>query len=370
VIQRNPMICFNTIFGQTEPESPYLWNNGKKSRPLTDEMGITHQGRSETVERALSDFGSEESSEQAAERFEEHYRYDCSGSTVSRVRKQIAEEAQEYVEKKLSDAGNNYGETDNDVEKILTEPDGCELRTGILKPLPDSEQTTPVHGNPKREKAINRREVRIGTARPSDAVSEIYAGKMGSYPEVVGQLFNASVLIGMTPATQIIGIADGGIGLKEESENQFPGMQFISDITHLKDHLYDTAEASGISEKNRKEWVTLRLEAISNGEAERIKTEFEEQYKKCGNKRLKRLIGYLERFDHCVGYKTFRADGYPVGSGEVESAHKSVPQKRLKLPGACRHPDSVNPMSALRVLRANGWWNDFRKKRTEIKIAA
>ena len=373
MIQRKPVICFNTIFGQIEPESPYLWDKGKVSKPLTDEMKITHQGRSEAVNRAMIDFGSEESFGRAARRFEEHYRYDCSFSTVLRVTKQAAEEAAEYVENKLSEAGNQYGDIpkDNRVqEKILIELDGCELRTAVLKPVEKSGQTTPVHNNPKKGKIIKWREVRIGLSRPSDAVSEIYIGKTDSYPEVVRQLSDASVLIGMSPETQVIGIGDGGMGLKEELENQFPDLLFISDKTHLKDHLYDTAEKLGICEKERTVWVNTRSEAISNGETERIKAEFREQYKSCPDPRLKRLIGYIERFGNCMNYNTFKADGYPVGSGEVESAHKSVPQKRLKLPGACRHPDPINPMLALRVLRANGWWDDFRKKRTQLKKAA
>ncbi len=50
-----------------------------------------------------------------------------------------------------------------------------------------------------------------------------------------------------------------------------------------------------------------------------------------------------------------------MASGEVESAHRVIPHKRLKLPGAWWHPGNVNPMLALRVLRANEWWADFWK---------
>jgi hypothetical protein len=31
----------------------------------------------------------------------------------------------------------------------------------------------------------------------------------------------------------------------------------------------------------------------------------------------------------------------------------------MKIPGAIWHPDTVNPMPALRVIRANDWWDDF-----------
>ena len=50
---------------------------------------------------------------------------------------------------------------------------------------------------------------------------------------------------------------------------------------------------------------------------------------------------------------------YPKVSGEIESAHRYIPQKRLKIPGATWHPDNINPMLALRIIRANNWWHDF-----------
>jgi hypothetical protein len=81
-------------------------------------------------------------------------------------------------------------------------------------------------------------------------------------------------------------------------------------------------------------------------------------------------MGYLQRFGDAVCYDAFRRAGYPVGSGEIESAHKSLPQQRLKLPGACWHPDSLHPMMALRVVRANGWWDDFWEDRTTQLLAA
>lgn len=215
-------------------------------------MGITHQGRSEAVNRALSDFGIEESFARAAERFEEHYKYNLHPSTVSRVTKQVAGEAFGYVGRKLSEADKEYENIKKDgrtAEKILVELDGCEIRTAVLKVAEDSEETTPVYNNPKKEKIINWRDVRIGLTRPLDSVSKIYVGRKDSYPEVVSDLFSASVLSGMSSETKVIGVADGGIGLKEELENQFPNMQSVLDKTHLKDHLYDTAEKLGICKK-------------------------------------------------------------------------------------------------------------------------
>ncbi len=39
-----------------------------------------------------------------------------------------------------------------------------------------------------------------------------------------------------------------------------------------------------------------------------------------------------------MSYEKFLAQGLRIGSGEVESAHRYIPQKRLKISGATWHP--------------------------------
>lgn len=356
------------IFGKIEIDSPYLWMNGHTSKPLIDQMQLTHQGRSDAVSRALVDFGIEESFGQAANRFEEHYKYEISPSTVSRETHMIAEASYEYVTQKLSIADKTRTRS---TDVMLIELDGCEIRTAVSEVVENSSEKTAVYANPKKKKRINWRDVRMGFARPLGAVSKIYIGKKDTYPEVVSDLYNASLLSGMVPGkTKVVGVADGGIGLKEELERQFPDMQFILDKIHLKDHLFDTAEALGVIKKDRGEWVYSRLEKISRGEVDQVKENFEKEYEKNPDDRLRRLIGYITRFYDSLNYGEFKAKGYPIGSGEIESTHRSIPQKRLKLPGASWHPSSINPMLSLRILRANDWWEDFWKERTARRMAA
>jgi hypothetical protein len=51
--------------------------------------------------------------------------------------------------------------------------------------------------------------------------------------------------------------------------------------------------------------------------------------------------------------------GLPIGSGEIESAHRYIIQQRLKLPGAWWTPDNVDSMLALRIIRANNKWDEY-----------
>jgi len=49
---------------------------------------------------------------------------------------------------------------------------------------------------------------------------------------------------------------------------------------------------------------------------------------------------------------------------------KSIPQKRLKIPGAGWKEESINPMLSLRIVRADDWWEDFWYQRTQALMAA
>jgi hypothetical protein len=366
-IHKHPTIEFNTIFGKIEIRSPYYWGSGKGFKPLIHEMNITHQGRSETVKRALSDFGIEFSFAAATKQFSEHYHYDISTSAASRTTKAIANEAMDYIEEKIADPQTENKDT---VKKLLVELDGCEIRTAELQINENTDEKTPVYHNPKKEKVINWRDVRLGFVRPLDSDSKIFVGKMDSYPEIVGDLHNAAKWIGMTSETETIGVADGGIGLSEEMKRQFPQMQFVLDKSHLKAHFYETAEKIGIPAKKQRGWVNGQIASISDGKVFEILEELKSKQDKNPNDRLLRLIGYVKRFCDSVNYNEYKEKGYPIGSGEIESAHKSVPQKRLKIPGATWHPSSIDPILALRVLRADDWWEDFWTQRNQRLLAA
>jgi len=345
-----------------ELSSPYLWKSGEGSKPLVDALGITHNGRTETVNRALTDFGIEDSFARASKRFEEHYGFRLSASTVDRVTKASALQAEAYLEQKLGEGKDwceQVPEPKGLSEPMLIELDGCEIRTGVFAPT----EKDPQDEQPKRTKIIRWREVRVGLARPMSSESKLYVAQMEKYPEVVSQLFSVATMLGMAEETDVVAVADGGPGLREELDSQFSNMQFILDKPHLKKHLYETAVALGFNEEEQRQWVYSKLDKISEGHVQEILEEFETQNTTEPNDRLRRFISYLLRFEDAVDYDYFKELGYPIGSGEVESAHRSIPQKRLKIPGASWHPDSINPLLALRVVRADDWWCDYWTQR-------
>lgn len=362
-IHRCKRIKYSSLFGVVEILSPYLWNKstGRSARPVKEQLGIEHGDRSVAVQRALTDFGAEESFGQAAKRFEEHYGWEINRATVRREVEKTALKAQKFVEVQLFIARLRSLKsltTKPNIEQLLVELDGCHVRTGILLPVEKAE-VTKKRRLLKRKRESDCKEVRVGLARPvSDKEKRTYVAQMSKYPEVVGQLVSAGFNQGMSKQTQVYAVADGGNGLREALKMQFPNLTFILDRPHLKQHLYEGAEAIGLTSSERHKWVSDNLHKIDFGEVRQVIKTLK-GYRGQGQERVTNLFQYLKRFRDAVDYDKFRAMGLPIGSGEVESAHRYIPQKRLKIPGATWHPDTINPMLALRIIRANGWWEDF-----------
>lgn len=68
-------------------------------------------------------------------------------------------------------------------------------------------------------------------------------------------------------------------------------------------------------------------------------------------------IRYLEKRLSMIDYPHFRRQQIPMGSGNVESGHKVVMQRRMKQAGMRWAEESLNPMLALRVALCNHTWH-------------
>ncbi len=386
-VHRRPRVKYLVLFGPIEVESPYLWNRDKKqgTRPVKNQLGITHGGRSLALEKALIDLGICQSYSQAAEQFKQHYGWSIDRSRIRRSVVKIAPQAQEYVSQRLKSSRKEYNislDVRPGADNILVELDGCHIRTGIFQSA-QTQQLTKKRQLPKKKRTIEWREVRVGLARPlENKEKRTFVALMSKYPEVVNLLVSAAIDQGMSRRSNIYAVADGGNGLYSELQSQFKNLQFILDRCHLKQHLYETAEALGLERNKKHNWVNklvqAKLKLIDGGKVQQLLLNLRTYLGRGsanitskGSARLSRLCNYLQRFSDCVDYNRFIELGLPIGSGEIESAHRYIPQKRLKIPGATWHPDNINSMLGLLILQANNWWEDFWQQFTErAKIPA
>ena len=232
------------------------------SRPVKNKLGITHGGRSLGLEQALVDLGIRQSYPQAAKQFEQHYGWNIDRHRVRRAVVKIAPQAQEYVDQRLERSRDEYNKT-LDVrpgeKQILVELDGCHIPTGIFQSA-QTQQLTKKRQLPKKERTREWREIRVGLARPLENKEQrTFVALMSKYPEVVRLLVSAAIDQGMSLRSDVYAVGDGENGLCSELQSQFKNLQFILDRCHLKQHLYETAEALGLSENKKHNLVLPAL---------------------------------------------------------------------------------------------------------------
>lgn len=135
---------------------------------------------------------------------------------------------------------------------------------------------------------------------------------------------------------------------------------YLVDFYHLCEYLEDAAAAcSGKSEK--KTWVERQKVFLKEGQVEEVtealKPHLEPEETEDQNAPVRRCLRYLRNRPGQFDYPAAQARDLPIGSGEIESAHRYVIQERLKIAGAWWTSENARAMLALRVDRADGCWN-------------
>lgn len=74
---------------------------------------------------------------------------------------------------------------------------------------------------------------------------------------------------------------------------------------------------------------------------------------------------YLSLRREQLDYQSALVRDLPIGSGEIESAHRYIVQQRLKRPGAWWRAANAEHMLALRLNRANRQWGAYWAKNLE-----
>lgn len=352
-----------TVFGPVAVQSPRMrTKRGRRRtcRPVAAMLGLKGKGRTPAVERALVDFGAESSFAKSSKRFEEHYGFEIGRTSVLRIVHEHAANAQKFVAGKLAAAEAEFDKPLAErpgVPTLFGGVDGHMLRTGTLQPTNDG-RTTEVRKLAKRSRETKWRDVRVGVVRPAGQVDPTYVAAMDSYPVVCKQLFGAACARGLSDASVFVCTADGGNGLRDEVQTQFTRCKFILDKMHVVEHCGKVADTIGKVGDDKRAWIQQHMRTISAGRVGAVVAELR-KHKGAGCEDVRQLANYLDKFKACVDYDAYEKKGWPIGSGQTESAHRTVSQERMKLPGAWWSPESINPMMALRVLRENNWWPEY-----------
>ena len=136
------------------------------------------------------------------------------------------------------------------------------------------------------------------------------------------------------------------------------GLEYLIDFYHVCEYLAAASEAIAPDPGARSAFIETQREALKGGRLDAV---------------LRALVGhceppevddehapvrtchrYLGARANQLNYRHALAEGLPIGSGEIESAHRYVAQQRLKRPGAWWRVEHAEHMLVLRINRING----------------
>jgi len=327
-----------------EEEQWRLGRRGKVLRPFCVRAAVEPRGSSRRLQRAMVDFGAEESFAQAAQSMREHYGLDVS---VGRVRRQSLVHGAQLSALRVPPPK-------DDAEMVVTQLDGSMI------PIVEVSEQSP---DQRKGKKLLWREVRLCLAREKESATPVYGATLGSVG-LAGELWHQTVrAAGASSKTKVHGVGDGADWITTQFGEQF-GEQgtYLLDFWHVSEYL---AGAATIIQPNKAvEWRHRQqgrlLENKSNQVLRALALHVEPEDQKEAPVRIAHR--YLSDRTNQLDYAGARAAGLPIGSGEVEGGHRHVIQERLKLTGCWWKQPNAEAMLGLRVARANRLWDSYWKR--------
>jgi hypothetical protein len=190
----------------------------------------------------------------------------------------------------------------------------------------------------------------------------------GLYPLVeIGPLLRQPAgQVGMDQADLWLGLSDGGNGLEDRLEENFPRVEVVildffhpaEKLTGLGRLLHPKDEAQ--AEAQARQWCQL-LEGEGGAVLAAVLREWPWPRRSGVAEAVAAVVGYVEKHAHRMEYPEYLAQGWCIGSGAVESACKTVVGQRLKLAGMRWGEEGSHAVCHLRALYRSekGQWDAF-----------
>ncbi len=169
---------------------------------------------------------------------------------------------------------------------------------------------------------------------------------------------------GTDRAGRVCAVQDGAEWQQRVVDWYRPDAVRILDFPHAAEHLSAAAQAVfGAGTAALSEWLGAQLHELKHGDPDRVLAALRAlpvagaADPAAAATTLAEVLSYLEKRRPQLAYAEFRALGYPIGSGAVESANKLVVEARLKGSGMHWARANVNPMVALRAVLCSERWD-------------
>jgi hypothetical protein len=320
-------------------------------RPFVLGAKVNPLGCSRPLQRAIVDFAADQPFAQARTKLLEHYGVRIGESTIQRVTFGHAAAMFE-----AGRAGVAYPSGPGASKPIIVEIDGGMVPT--VEPNREAKDK-------RKDKTLSWREAKLSLAHALGSVTPVYAGSIEGGVEAAGrQLLACAVRAGFGTRSRVHAVGDGAPWILGQMEEQFGGQaRYLIDFYHVCEYLSAAAAAITTDAAARDAWIEAQKTALKTGRLEAVLAALAAHCEAPEIEDERALVRCCHRYlcarRNQLDYPRALADGLPIGSGEIESAHRYVAQQRLKRPGAWWRVEHAEHMLALRIVRINADWEEY-----------
>lgn len=302
------------------------------------------------LQRVITDFGADHAFGQVSSKLQEHYGIQMPVSTIRKTTEYHAE--QMHGQREILPFPTDLG-----CSQQIAEIDGCMLP--IITVREDE-------GDQRKNKELHWKEARLALVHEQGSVTPKFDATFDEGVDAAGQsLLNCAIMAGLGVNTKVHGVGDGASWIETQMKDKFKSKaSYLIDFYHICEYL---ADASKSCSANDHSWIETQKTLLKDNQntlvIENLEPYLEAEDIENTKAPVRACHRYLSNRMNQLDYKGAIEEGLPIGSGEIESAHRYVIQKRLKLSGAWWKVENVKPMLTLRVVRANeeweGYWDNY-----------
>ena len=162
---------------------------------------------------------------------------------------------------------------------------------------------------------------------------------------------------GLEQATEVCAVQDGAVWQQGLVDYHRADAVRILDFPHAAEYVNAIGQAvQAAGGRLPAHWLEGVLHRLKHQGPERVLHHLAFLAARFPSSDIQELLSYLQKREAQMQYPRYQAAGWPIGSGNVESANKLVVEARLKGAGMRWQEANVNPMLVLRNAVCNRDW--------------
>jgi hypothetical protein len=166
---------------------------------------------------------------------------------------------------------------------------------------------------------------------------------------------------------ELVFVCDGATWIWKLVAHYYANAIQIVDWYHAEERLERIAQEAFSDVGERQPWLEKITEALWLGNVESVMEACQSLSKKSAL--AKQALTYFNNNKERMRYAHFRAAGYLIGSGVIESGCKQIVSRRLKLPGAQWNLNGAILTAKARCVWLSGRWQELVSMRSLLPLA-